>query len=238
MAASLLAVAILATSAALGPISVAQAAKSPKPLQWKPKMVNETVTAEATLEFMIKNYDDSGDLVGTVKIGLFGNTVPMTVLNFMTLCNSVKRPTGELKFAGSYCHRLIPDMHFQCGDITTGDGNGGISIYGDVFNDENFEVGHSEKGTVSMSNRGNNTNASQFFITFRDLRNLDGRHVAFGQVIDKASLEFLEKINETPSDTHTFAPKRKIKIVDCQASNLKKPLVISRKGNWKTDTFQ
>ena len=64
----------------------------------------------------------------------------------------------------------------------------GISIYGDTFNDENFDIGHSEKGTISMSNRGANTNGSQFFIVFRTMQNLDGRHVAFGQVIDKASL--------------------------------------------------
>lgn len=72
---------------------VAMATAAKNPLQWKSKTVNETVTAEATLEFLIKNYDDSGDLHGSIKIGLFGEKVPMTVLNFVTICNGVKRPT-------------------------------------------------------------------------------------------------------------------------------------------------
>ncbi|KAK7116123.1 peptidyl-prolyl cis-trans isomerase slr1251-like [Littorina saxatilis] len=230
--AALLALAVMATSSL-----VSEAAKA-QPLMWQSKMVNETISAEATLEFIIKNYDDSGDLHGFVKIGLFGEKVPMTVLNFLSLCNGVKRPQGELKYGGSTCHRLITDMHVQCGDITTGDGNGGISIYGDTFNDENFDVGHSERGTISMSNRGPNTNGSQFFIIFRSMQNLDGRHVAFGQVIDKASLDFLDKLNETPTDVTTFAPKRRIKLVDCSASNLKKPLVITRRAGVQDDKFE
>lgn len=207
-------------------------------LQWQSKTVNETITAEAVLDFLIKNYDDSGDLVGSIRIGLFGETVPMTVLNFVTLCNGVKRPQGELKYAGTICHRLIPDMHFQCGDISGTDGNGGMSIYGDTFNDENFSIGHSERGTISMSNRGPNTNGSQFFICFRSMQNLDGRHVAFGQIIDKASLDFMDKINNAPTDQSTFVPKRVIKMVDCSATTLKKPLVITRKAAVQDDKFE
>ncbi|KAK7477846.1 hypothetical protein BaRGS_00030924 [Batillaria attramentaria] len=228
----------MATLLAMTLVVLAGAAGAAKSkLQWESKKVNETITAEATLEILVKNYDDSGDLHGTLKIGLFGEKVPMTVLNFLSICNGVKRPTGELKFAGSHCHRLIQDMHLQCGDITSGDGNGGISIYGDTFNDENFDIGHSEKGTISMSNRGPNSNGSQFFIIMRSMQSLDTRHVAFGQVIDKASLEFLEKLNETPTDYNTFNPKRKIKIVDCTASNLKKPLVIERRAAVQDDKF-
>ena len=84
--AALLALALVATSAAL-----TQAGKS-QILMVTSKTVNETVTAEATLEFLIKNYDDSGDLHGSLRIGLFGDRVPMTVLNFVSLCNGVKRP--------------------------------------------------------------------------------------------------------------------------------------------------
>ena len=84
--AALLALVLVATSAAMS-----EAAKTQK-LMVESKKVNETITAEATLEFLIKNYDDSGDLHGSVKIGLFGEKVPMTVLNFVSLCNGVKRP--------------------------------------------------------------------------------------------------------------------------------------------------
>lgn len=76
-------------------------------LLWKSKMVNETITAEVTLEFLIKNYDDSGDLHGSLKIGLFGEKVPMTVLNFISLCNGVKRPSVKTTVRASCCFVVL-----------------------------------------------------------------------------------------------------------------------------------
>jgi len=226
-------IAILLT-AALG-VNAAKEKKKDK-VQWSSTMVNQTVTAEAVLDITIKNYDASGDLHGTLKLGLFGEATPMTVLNFFSICNGVKRPSGELKYAGSICHRMIKDMNFQCGDVTVGDGSGGISMFGDSFNDENFLVGLSEKGTIAMANRGPNTNGSQFFILFRSWQFLDNNHVAFGQVIGKESLDFLDKIREVDVESDGLTPKRKIKIMDCQANDAKK-YKIQRRASINEDKF-
>ncbi|KAI8793352.1 peptidyl-prolyl cis-trans isomerase cyp6, partial [Biomphalaria glabrata] len=217
-------------------LALATAAEKKETVQWQSLKVNETVTAEATLDILVKNYDASGDLHGTLRIALFGETVPMTVLNFFSICNGVKRPSGELKYANTYCHRLVRDMNFQCGDVTTGDGSGGISMFGDTFNDENFIIGLSEKGTVAMANRGPNSNGSQFFITFRSWQYLDNLHVAFGQVVGKESLEFLEKIGEIEVERDGMTPTRKIKIVDCEAKDVKK-YKIQRRASVNDDKF-
>ncbi|XP_012936878.1 peptidyl-prolyl cis-trans isomerase cyp6 [Aplysia californica] len=206
-------------------------------VQWQSKKTNVTVTAEATIDILVKNYDSSGDLHGTLRVALFGEDVPMTVLNFFSICNGVKRPSGELKYSNTYCHRLIKDLNFQCGDVTVGDGSGGISMYGDTFNDENFELGLSERGTFAMANKGPNSNGSQFFVTFRSWQYLDGFHVVFGQVIGKESLEFLEKIGEIDVEDDGLTPKRKIKIVDCQAKDVKK-FKIQRRVAVSEDSFE
>merc|ERR1712227_1185302 len=208
-------------------LAMCACALAEKPVQWQSKKVNETVTAEATLDVLIKNYDADGDLHGTLRIALFGETVPMTVLNFQSICNGVKRPSGELKYANTYCHRLVHDLNFQCGDVTVGD----------AFNDENFDVGMSEKGTVAMANKGPNSNGSQFFITFRTWQYLDGYHVGFGQVVGKESLEFLAKINDVPVEDDGMTPKRKIKLVDCQAKDVKK-YKIQRRAAAQEDSFE
>lgn len=65
---------------------------------------------------------------------------------------------------------------------------GGASIWGGYFEDEikSPALRHNVRGVVSMANKGPGTNASQFFITFKDAAHLDGKNTIFGKVIDGA----------------------------------------------------
>lgn len=182
---------------------------------------NFTVTEEAWFEVEVKDLDGPGeDYRGRFTIALFGETAPMTVMNFAAITKGYKRGNTNLRYKNSPIHRIVPDFVIQMGDITVGDGTGGRSIYGERFNDEAFTLSHRSEGWVAMANHGKDTNGSQFYIMLTKARWMDGKHVVFGKVI--SGWETIKVLGEVPTDPNTAVPKKRTKIVDCGVEDLEK----------------
>lgn len=144
--------------------------------------------------------------VGRVEIKLYDDVVPKTSKNFRKLCDN------PLAYRGSSFHRVIKDFMIQGGDFTHGDGTGGQSIYGEKFEDENFNKIHDKAGLLSMANAGPNTNGSQFFITTQPAPHLDNKHVVFGEVI--SGMDVIREIENQQTDSND-KPTRECLISDC-----------------------
>jgi cyclophilin family peptidyl-prolyl cis-trans isomerase len=109
---------------------------------------------------------------GTFCVELYAEQAPNTVNSFVFLAN-------EGFYDGITFHRVLPDFVAQAGDPT----GGGFGGPGYRFDDEiDADLIHDGPGILSMANAGPNTNGSQFFITYRAVPELDGKHAVFGRV--------------------------------------------------------
>ncbi|MFB6110674.1 MAG: peptidylprolyl isomerase [Halodesulfurarchaeum sp.] len=145
---------------------------------------------------------------GDIEIDLFEDRAPRTVENFVGLATGEKTwidPETEREVEGEPLyddvpfHRIIGDFMIQTGD-PTGTGRGGP---GYTFDDEFHEdLRHDEAGTVSMANRGPDTNGSQFFITLAPQPHLDDQHAVFGTVTE--GMDVVREIGGAKTDRQDY----------------------------------
>ena len=123
-----------------------------------------------------------GNIEGKVVFELFGDIVPKTAENFRALC------TGE---KGQSFKSISFDKVKKHGYAQAG--KGFTSIYGEKFDDENFQVKHAEPYVLSMVNSGPNTNGTEFRILFQPNQEFDGKNVAFGIAVE--GKDILDKLH-------------------------------------------
>lgn len=138
--------------------------------------------------------------MGKIVIQLYDQDAPKTVENFV--CHIQQGYYNGVTF-----HRVAHGFVIQGGD-PQGTGQGGVSVYGDTFEDElypdtpSYQAGY-VKGVVAMANRGPNTNGSQFFILLGDKPDLEHKYTIFGKVA--AGQDVVDKIGALPV-TPVFGP--------------------------------
>lgn len=130
--------------------------------------LSNTVYAEITME--------NG---GVIKLELYHNIAPITVENFVSLCD-------RNFYDGLIFHRVISGFMIQGGDPKgNGTGGSGKNIKGEFSaNGVENSLSH-ERGVISMARAQDpNSASSQFFICHADSEFLDGNYAAFGKVTE------------------------------------------------------
>lgn len=167
--------------------------------QWKlnlPKPTKEQFSANKSYFWDLQTNQ------GKLSIQLMPQVAPMHVTStiYLTLLGFY----DDLVF-----HRVIQGFMAQGGDpLGVGSGGPGYAYAGEF----SPQAKHSERGILSMANRGPNTDGSQFFITFKATPHLDGRHTVFGKVV--SGLDALKKIEALGS--YSGQTQQEIKILKAE----------------------
>lgn len=129
-----------------------------------------------------------------IKLELYPNIAPITVANFVELCN-------EHFYDGLTFHRVISGFMIQGGDPEgTGMGGSDQTIKGEFQNNGVQNSISHERGVISMARNSLSMDSasSQFFIMHQDYLGLDGDYAAFGRVIE--GIETVDKIAAVATD--------------------------------------
>ena len=126
--------------------------------------------------------------MGDFEVKLATDKAPKTTANFIKLAE-------KGFYDGLVFHRVIDDFMIQGGD-PNGNGTGGPGYT--IADEFSSSLLHDGPGVISMANRGPNTGGSQFFITLRDCKWLDGKHAVFGKVTK--GMEVVYKIGKVKTD--------------------------------------
>lgn len=147
--------------------------------EWKHEQSVRAADAAADDLPRVRLQTSQGDLV----VELFENEAPNTVANFIHLVE-------KGFYDGLTFHRVLPGFMAQTG-CPKGDGTGGpgYTIACESYRDD---YRRHFRGTLSMAHAGRDTGGSQFFLTFVATEHLNGRHTAFGRVVE--GMEVLGKL--------------------------------------------
>ena len=125
---------------------------------------------------------------GPITIKFLPEVAPMHVTSTIFL-------TKKGFYDGLTFHRIIPGFMAQ-GGCPVGNGTGGPGYkYDGEFKPETSK--HDRPCLLSMANAGPGTDGSQFFITFKAVPSLTGKHTIFGEVTE--GMETVKKLEAAGS---------------------------------------
>mmetsp|Transcript_153 Transcript_153/g.363 ORF Transcript_153/g.363 Transcript_153/m.363 type:complete len:262 (-) Transcript_153:347-1132(-) len=149
---------------------------------------------------------------GRIILGLYSETVPLTCENFVQLCKGYRIKDKIIGYENTHIHLIKSGCAIAGGDVIDGTGRTrGLSIYGDAFPDENFEMSFLRDGDLAMCNWGKNTNSSIWMITLSQQRAFTNHHVCFGTVMK--GMRIIREIGEL--GTRVGRPAVPVRILQC-----------------------
>ncbi len=147
---------------------------------------------------------------GSMTFQLFQDLTPDAVQKIEQLITSgfytsPTQPTSGTALASKNFHRIVSGFAAQAGSLT-GNGTGSLNAPGYPFPDQfNTQLIFNGNAQLAMANAGNDTNDSQFFITYGAQRFLDFNYTIFGQLVSGQNV--LQELSQVQVTTNSSGEK-------------------------------
>jgi hypothetical protein len=93
----------------------------------------------------------NGENMGRLVFELAEDIVPLTVANFISLCND-KAQNEKFSYKNTKIHMIMKETFIMAGDVENNDGSGSHSAGATrFFRDENFIIPHSSRGLLRLT---------------------------------------------------------------------------------------
>jgi cyclophilin family peptidyl-prolyl cis-trans isomerase len=169
-----------------------------------------TITKRVYLDVQIGKDDGLVHPKARIVIGLFGDVLPRTVDNFVSLCE-------QNAYAGTTFYRVLSGYCVQGGAIGDASGRTGKSSLpdGKSFEPDNYNIRHTKAGLVSMVRGMDGSVDSRFFIQGSDSGGgvFDDRYAAFGIVLQEDGMDFVRRIEKVDVQPPKNVPKVDVRIL-------------------------
>lgn len=146
----------------------------------------EVVTHKVFLDIKIGDMEPK-----RIHLVLFGNTMPKMTENFRALCTGekgVNKNNVTLHYKGTEIRRIQRYSWIEGGDLLKNDNVKGVSIYGEPFRADSYNLGHNGLGYLGMrqgsldTDQRDNKFTSIFYIITRRIDLKDDLDAVFGKV--------------------------------------------------------
>nr|PVC54227.1 peptidyl-prolyl cis-trans isomerase [Theileria orientalis] len=149
-----------------------------------PSIKSENIHKRAITDYVYMDIAMDNVYLGRILIGLYGRLLPLTVENFISMCEGFVVKDKKIGYLNTRFDKIMPNTAIVGGKLFNNKGKlDSCTIYGRRMPEESFDTSFIQEGDVAMLSDGPLGVSSRFFITLTRNPGFQQKSVVVGTVV-------------------------------------------------------